>query len=173
MRFYEINSGQILLDGVDIREMTRDDLRDPIGMVLQDTWLFEGTIAENIAFGRDGATREDVEAAARAASVDRFVHSLPDGYDTVIDEEGGGVSAGEKQLITIARAFLSEPQVLILDEATSSVDTRTEMLVQQAMSELRKGRTSRSEEHTSELQSRGHLVCRLLLEKKNTTREVK
>jgi len=142
MRFYEINSGQILLDGVDIREMTRDDLRDPIGMVLQDTWLFEGTIAENIAFGRDGATREDVEAAARAASVDRFVHSLPDGYDTVIDEEGGGVSAGEKQLITIARAFLSEPQVLILDEATSSVDTRTEMLVQQAMSELRKGRTS-------------------------------
>ncbi len=142
MRFYEIDSGRILLDGVDTRTMTRHDLRDPIGMVLQDTWLFEGTIAENIAFGRDGATREDVERAARAASVDRFVHSLPDGYDTVIDEEGGGVSAGEKQLITIARAFLSDPQLLILDEATSSVDTRTEMLVQQAMTELRKGRTS-------------------------------
>ncbi len=142
MRFYEIDSGQILLDGVDTSAMTRDDLREPIGMVLRDTWLFEGTIAENIAFGREGATREEVEEAARAASVDRFVHSLPDGYDTVIDEEGGGVSAGEKQLITIARAFLSQPQVLILDEATSSVDTRTEMLVQQAMGELRKGRTS-------------------------------
>ncbi len=142
MRFYEIDSGHIRLDGVDTRAMTRHDLRDPIGMVLQDTWLFEGTIAENIAFGRHGATREDVERAARAASVDRFVQSLPDGYDTVIDDEGGGVSAGEKQLITIARAFLAEPQLLILDEATSSVDTRTEMLVQQAMTELRKGRTS-------------------------------
>ncbi|WP_299277061.1 ABC transporter ATP-binding protein [uncultured Georgenia sp.] len=142
MRFYEIDSGRILLDGVDTRAMTRHDLRRPIGMVLQDTWLFEGTIAENIAFGKDGATREDVERAARAASVDRFVQSLPDGYDTVIDEEGGGVSAGEKQLITIARAFLAEPQLLILDEATSSVDTRTEMLVQHAMTELRKGRTS-------------------------------
>src|SRR5690606_28243139 len=158
-------------------------LREPIGMVLQDTWLFEGTIAENIAFGRDGATEEDVHRAAEAASVDRFVQSLPDGYDTVIDEEGGGVSAGEKQLITIARAFLAEPQLLILDEATSSVDTRTEMLVQQAMTRLRSGRTSfviahrlstirdadvilvRSEEHTSELQSRENLVCRLLLEK--------
>src|SRR5690606_12513766 len=113
-----------------------------IGMVLQDTWLFEGTIAENIAFGRDGATEEDVHRAAEAASVDRFVQSLPDGYDTVIDEEGGGVSAGEKQLITIARAFLAEPQLLILDEATSSVDTRTEMLVQHAMTELRKDRKS-------------------------------
>ncbi|WP_454083494.1 ABC transporter ATP-binding protein [Georgenia sp. Marseille-Q6866] len=142
MRFYEIDSGRILIDGVDTREMTRHDLREPIGMVLQDTWLFEGTIAENIAFGRDGATEEDVHRAAEAASVDRFVQSLPDGYDTVIDEEGGGVSAGEKQLITIARAFLAEPQLLILDEATSSVDTRTEMLVQQAMSRLRSGRTS-------------------------------
>ncbi|MFC4556438.1 ABC transporter ATP-binding protein [Georgenia faecalis] len=142
MRFYEIDGGRILLDGVDIRTMTRHDLRDAIGMVLQDTWLFRGTIAENIAFGRVGATQEDVEAAARATSVDRFVRSLPDGYDTVIDDEGGGVSAGEKQLITIARAFLSDPQILILDEATSSVDTRTEMLVQHAMGELRRGRTS-------------------------------
>ncbi len=142
MRFYEIDSGQILLDGVDTRAMTRHHLREPIGMVLQDTWLFQGTIAENIAFGREGATDEEVRRAAEAAGVDRFVHSLPHGYETVIDEEGGGVSAGEKQLITIARAFLAEPQLLILDEATSSVDTRTEMLVQQAMTKLRTGRTS-------------------------------
>ncbi len=142
MRFYEIDAGTITLDGVDTRRMSRHDLREQIGMVLQDTWLFKGTIAENIAFGRAGATDEEVLAAARATSVDRFVHSLPDGYATVIDEEGGGVSAGEKQLITIARAFLSDPQILILDEATSSVDTRTEVLVQQAMAELRKGRTS-------------------------------
>ncbi|MEE6286075.1 ABC transporter ATP-binding protein [Georgenia sp. MJ173] len=142
MRFYEIDGGRILLDGVDTAAMTRHDLRESIGMVLQDTWLFKGTIAENIAFGRDGATEDEVRAAAVAASVDRFVHSLPDGYDTVIDDEGGGVSAGEKQLITIARAFLSDPQLLILDEATSSVDTRTEVLVQLAMTELRKGRTS-------------------------------
>jgi ATP-binding cassette subfamily B protein len=142
MRFYEIDAGAITLDGVDTRRMSRHDLREQIGMVLQDTWLFKGTIAENIAFGRSGATHEEVLAAARATSVDRFVHSLPDGYETVIDEEGGGVSAGEKQLITIARAFLSDPQILILDEATSSVDTRTEVLVQQAMAELRKGRTS-------------------------------
>ncbi|GAA4422695.1 ABC transporter ATP-binding protein [Georgenia halophila] len=142
MRFYEIDGGRILLDGADTSAMTRADLREPIGMVLQDTWLFRGTIAENIAFGRDGATDEEVHEAARATSVERFVHSLPDGYDTVIDDEGGGVSAGEKQLITIARAFLSDPQILILDEATSSVDTRTELLVQQAMSTLRQGRTS-------------------------------
>ncbi|WP_127126163.1 ABC transporter ATP-binding protein [Georgenia sp. SYP-B2076] len=142
MRFYEIDGGAIVLDGVDTRQMSRHDLRDQIGMVLQDTWLFKGTIAENIAFGRAGATEEEVLAAARATSVDRFVHSLPAGYGTVIDDEGGGVSAGEKQLITIARAFLSDPQILILDEATSSVDTRTEVLVQQAMAELRKGRTS-------------------------------
>ncbi|MFC7406901.1 ABC transporter ATP-binding protein [Georgenia alba] len=142
MRFYEIDGGRILLDGVDTREMTRADLREPIGMVLQDTWLFQGTIAENIAFGRDGATEAEIRAAAEAAGVERFAHSLPDGYETVIDDEGGGVSAGEKQLITIARAFLSDPQILILDEATSSVDTRTEVLVQQAMNRLRQGRTS-------------------------------
>jgi ATP-binding cassette, subfamily B, multidrug efflux pump len=142
MRFYEIDSGRILLDGVDTRTMTRADLRAQIGMVLQDTWLFQGTIEENIAFGRDGATDEQVEVAGRATSVERFVHSLPDGYGTVIDDEGGGVSTGEKQLITIARAFLSDPQILILDEATSSVDTRTEVLVQQAMNALRQGRTS-------------------------------
>ncbi|KAE8763799.1 ABC transporter ATP-binding protein [Georgenia thermotolerans] len=142
MRFYEIDAGTISLDGVDTRRMSRQDLRDQVGMVLQDTWLFKGTIAENIAFGRAGASPEEVLAAARATSVDRFVHALPDGYETVIDEEGGGVSAGEKQLITIARAFLADPQILILDEATSSVDTRTEVLVQQAMAELRRGRTS-------------------------------
>jgi ATP-binding cassette subfamily B multidrug efflux pump len=142
MRFYEVNAGRILLDGVDTRAMTRHDLRAAVGMVLQDTWLFRGTIADNIAFGKVGATRADVEAAAAATSVDRFVRSLPDGYETVIDDEGGGVSAGEKQLITIARAFLSDPQILILDEATSSVDTRTEMLVQHAMARLREGRTS-------------------------------
>ncbi|GAA1637131.1 ABC transporter ATP-binding protein [Georgenia ruanii] len=142
MRFYEIDAGTISLDGVDTRRMSREDLRDQVGMVLQDTWLFKGTIAENIAFGRAGATPADVLAAARATSVDRFVHALPEGYETVIDEEGGGVSAGEKQLITIARAFLADPQILILDEATSSVDTRTEVLVQQAMAELRRGRTS-------------------------------
>ncbi|MDD9206773.1 ABC transporter ATP-binding protein [Georgenia sp. 10Sc9-8] len=142
MRFYEIDDGRILLDGVDTRRLTRHDLREQIGMVLQDAWLFKGTIAENIAFGKVGATRAEVEEAARATSVDRFVHTLPDGFDTVIDDEGGGVSAGEKQLITIARAFLSDPQILILDEATSSVDTRTEVLVQQAMNRLRSGRTS-------------------------------
>jgi ATP-binding cassette subfamily B protein len=142
MRFYEIDSGRILLDGVDTRTMTRADLRAQIGMVLQDTWLFQGTITENIAFGLDGATDEQVELAGRATSVERFVHSLPEGYGTVVDDEGGGVSTGEKQLITIARAFLSDPQILILDEATSSVDTRTEVLVQQAMNALRQGRTS-------------------------------
>ncbi|UNX56081.1 ABC transporter ATP-binding protein/permease [Georgenia sp. TF02-10] len=142
MRFYEIGGGRILLDGVDTREMTRAQLRARVGMVLQDTWLFHGTIAENIAFGRAGATAEEVREAARVAGVDRFVHSLPRGYETVIDDEGGGVSAGEKQLITIARAFLADPQILVLDEATSSVDTRTELLVQQAMAGLRQGRTS-------------------------------
>lgn len=141
-RFYEIDSGRILLDGVDIRDMPRHELRSHFGMVLQDSWLFQGTIAENIAFGRAGASMDDVQAAARAAGVERFVHSLPEGYDTVIDEEGGGVSAGEKQLITIARAFLADRALLILDEATSSVDTRTEVLVQEAMNRLRRGRTS-------------------------------
>lgn len=142
LRFYDPDAGTISLDGVDTRTLTRDALREQIGMVLQDTWLFEGTIAENIAFGAAGASDAEVEAAARAASVDHIVAALPDGYDTVIDDSGSGVSAGEKQLITIARAFLADRQILVLDEATSSVDTRTEVLVQQAMSQLRQGRTS-------------------------------
>jgi ATP-binding cassette, subfamily B, multidrug efflux pump len=142
MRFYELDAGRITLDGVDITDLRRDNLRGAIGMVLQDTWLFGGTIRDNIAYGRPGASDEDVLAAARATYVDRFVHSLPDGYDTVLDAEGGNISAGEKQLLTIARAFLADPALLILDEATSSVDTRTELLVQQAMSALRHDRTS-------------------------------
>ncbi|MGO4104605.1 ABC transporter ATP-binding protein [Leifsonia sp. YAF41] len=142
MRFYEIDSGRITLDGVDVSRMTRDDLRGRMGMVLQDTWLFGGTIRDNIAYGRPDATEEEILDAARATYVDRFVHSLPNGYDTVLDDEGGNVSAGEKQLLTIARAFLARPSVLILDEATSSVDTRTEVLVQKAMSALRADRTS-------------------------------
>ena len=142
MRFYEIDGGRITLDGVDTREMTRDALRSEVGMVLQDTWLFGGTIEENIAYGVDGATHEQVVAAAEATHVDRFVRILPDGYATRIDDEGSNVSAGEKQLLTIARAFLADPAILVLDEATSSVDTRTEVLVQQAMSTLRAGRTS-------------------------------
>ncbi|WP_216892415.1 ABC transporter ATP-binding protein [Nocardia alni] len=141
-RFYEIDEGAITIDGVDITRITRDRLRSRIGMVLQDTWLFNGTIRENIAYGNPSATEEEILEAARDAYVDRFVHSLPGGYDTVIDEEGSGVSAGEKQLITIARAFLAKPSILILDEATSSVDTRTELLVQQAMAALRRDRTS-------------------------------
>jgi len=142
MRFYELDGGRITLDGVDTTAMTRADLRSGIGMVLQDTWLFHGTIRDNIAYGRPGASEEEILAAARATYVDRFVRSLPLGYDTVIDEEGTGVSAGEKQLITIARAFLADPSLLILDEATSSVDTRTEVLVQRAMAALRSDRTS-------------------------------
>jgi ATP-binding cassette, subfamily B, multidrug efflux pump len=142
LRFYELDGGRITLDGVDIARMTRDDLRSRTGMVLQDTWLFGGTIRENIAYGRPDATDEEIFAAARATYVERFVHSLPDGYETVLDDEAAHVSAGEKQLITIARAFLAQPNVLILDEATSSVDTRTELLVQKAMSALRADRTS-------------------------------
>ncbi|WBU37074.1 ABC transporter ATP-binding protein [Homoserinibacter sp. YIM 151385] len=142
MRFYELDGGRITLDGVDVREMTRDDLRSRTGMVLQDTWLFQGSIRDNIAYGRPDASEAEILEAAEAAFVDRFVHSLPEGYDTVLDEEGGNVSAGEKQLITIARAFLARPALLILDEATSSVDTRTELLVQRAMRELRRSRTS-------------------------------
>ncbi|MEU4679515.1 ABC transporter ATP-binding protein [Micromonospora sp. NPDC023737] len=142
MRFYELDAGRITLDGVDTSTMRRDDLRGRIGMVLQDTWLFGGTIRDNIAYGRPDATEEEILAAARATFVDRFVRSLPDGYDTVIDEEGSNVSAGEKQLITIARAALAEPSLLILDEATSSVDTRTEVLLQRAMAALRSDRTS-------------------------------
>ncbi|WP_455754482.1 ABC transporter ATP-binding protein, partial [Streptomyces prasinus] len=143
MRFYEVSGGRITLDGVDMARMSRDELRSGIGMVLQDTWLFGGTIAENIAYGASReVTREEIEEAARAAHADRFVRTLPDGYDTVVDDEGSGVSAGEKQLITIARAFLSDPVILVLDEATSSVDTRTEVLIQKGMAELAHGRTS-------------------------------
>jgi ATP-binding cassette subfamily B multidrug efflux pump len=142
MRFYELTSGQIRLDGVNIAEMTREDLREQFGMVLQDAWLFGGTIAENIAYGADNPSREKIVEAAKATHVDRFVRTLPDGYDTVISDEGGDVSVGERQLITIARAFLAEPAILILDEATSSVDTRTEVLIQRAMNSLRQGRTS-------------------------------
>ncbi|MFE4453212.1 ABC transporter ATP-binding protein [Streptomyces sp. NPDC056796] len=143
MRFYEVTGGRITLDGVDAARMSRDELRSGIGMVLQDTWLFGGTIAENIAYGASReVTREEIEEAARAAHADRFVRTLPDGYDTVIDDDGAGVSAGEKQLITIARAFLSDPVILVLDEATSSVDTRTEVLIQKAMARLAHGRTS-------------------------------
>lgn len=142
MRFYELNFGRITLDGVDVATMTRDDLRSRIGMVLQDTWLFAGTIRDNIAYGRPDATEEEIVDAAAATYVDRFVRTLPDGYDTVLDDEASNVSAGEKQLLTIARAFLAKPSVLILDEATSSVDTRTEVLVQHAMAALRSDRTS-------------------------------
>ena len=142
MRFYELDGGQILLDGRDIATMPRAELRGCTGMVLQDTWLFHGTIRENIAYGRVGATDDEVLAAARACYVDRFVHSLPHGYDTVLDDDGTALSAGEKQLLTIARAFLAQPSILILDEATSSVDTRTEVLIQRAMARLRGGRTS-------------------------------
>jgi ATP-binding cassette, subfamily B, multidrug efflux pump len=142
MRFYEIDSGHIRLDGVDTATMTREELRSLTGMVLQDAWLFGGTIEENIAYGLDGATHEQVVEAAKATYVDRFVRTLPDGYGTVLDDDGTNVSAGERQLITIARAFLARPAVLILDEATSSVDTRTEVLIQRAMASLRRGRTS-------------------------------
>jgi ATP-binding cassette, subfamily B, multidrug efflux pump len=142
MRFYELDSGRITLDGVDVAAVPRSTLRSAIGMVLQDTWLFHGTIRDNIAYGRPTATEQEIIAAAEATYVDRFVHTLPAGYDTVIDEEGSNVSAGEKQLITIARAFVANPSLLILDEATSSVDTRTELLVQKAMAALRSDRTS-------------------------------
>ncbi len=142
MRFYEIDSGRILLDGVDTAQMGREELRGLTGMVLQDAWLFGGTIEENIAYGLQGATHEQVVEAAKATYVDRFVRTLPDGYDTVLDDDGTNVSMGERQLLTIARAFLARPAVLILDEATSSVDTRTEVLIQRAMASLRSGRTS-------------------------------
>ena len=142
MRFYEIDAGAILLDGRDIRSIKRDELRAHMGMVLQDTWLFNGTIRDNIAYGVDEASDEDIERAARAAHVDHFIHTLPDGYDTVINEEASNISAGQRQLITIARALLADPEILILDEATSSIDTRTERLVQHAMTELARTRTS-------------------------------
>ena len=142
LRFYELNGGQITLDGVNIADMTRDDLRSRIGMVLQDAWLFKGTIRDNIAYGRPSASEEDIIEAAKATYVDRFVRTLPAGYDTVLDDEASNVSAGEKQLLTIARAFLAQPRVLILDEATSSVATRTAVFVQRAMAALRADRTS-------------------------------
>ena len=142
MRFYELSGGRITLDGTDIAQLPRAALRSKIGMVLQDTWLFHGSIRDNIAYGRPDATDEQIRRAAEATYVDRFVRSLPDGYDTMIDEEASNVSAGEKQLLTIARAFVAEPSLLILDEATSSVDTRTELLVQHAMAALRSDRTS-------------------------------
>jgi ATP-binding cassette, subfamily B, multidrug efflux pump len=142
MRFYELDGGRIILDGRDIATLPRDELRSQIGMVLQDTWLFGGTIRENLAYGNPDATEEQILAAARIAYVDRFVHSLPEGYDTVINDEGDNISAGQRQLVTIARAFLADPSILILDEATSSVDTRTEVLIQEAMQALRAQRTS-------------------------------
>jgi ATP-binding cassette subfamily B protein len=142
MRFYEVGAGRITLDGVNSAEMTRAELRSRVGMVLQDTWLFGGTIAENIGYGARKATRAEVVAAAKAAHADRFIRTLTDGYDTVIDDGSSGISAGERQLLTIARAFLAQPVILVLDEATSSVDTRTEVLIQQAMARLREGRTA-------------------------------
>jgi ATP-binding cassette subfamily B protein len=142
MRFYEVTGGRITVDGIDTRDMTREGLRSKTGMVLQDAWVFGGTIEQNIAYGSLGASQDAIVAAAKATHVDHFVRTLPDGYDTMLDDEGSNVSAGEKQLITIARAFLAEPAILILDEATSSVDTRTELLIQRAMSKLRQGRTS-------------------------------
>ena len=142
MRFYEIDAGRICIDGIESREMSREELRSTFGMVLQDTWLFHGTIRENIAYGRDDATDEEIIAAAQAAHVDHFVRTLPDGYDTILDDDATSVSEGEKQLLTIARAFLADRRILILDEATSSVDTRTEVLIQKAMAKLMLGRTS-------------------------------
>jgi ATP-binding cassette subfamily B protein len=142
MRFYELDAGTISIDGIDIRKLTRDNLRRTFGMVLQDTWLFGGTIRENIAYGREDATEEQIVDAAKAAHVHHFVRTMPHGYDTVIDDDASNLSQGEKQLLTIARAFLADPEILILDEATSSVDTRTEVLVQKAMSQLMKGRTA-------------------------------
>jgi ATP-binding cassette, subfamily B, multidrug efflux pump len=142
MRFYEVDSGRITVDGIDIRDLRRDDLRHTFGMVLQDAWLFNGTIHDNIAYGADHATEEHVLAAAQAAQVDHFVRTLPEGYQTVLEDDATNVSQGERQLLTIARAFLADPRILILDEATSSVDTRTEMLIQRAMATLMRGRTS-------------------------------
>jgi ATP-binding cassette subfamily B protein len=142
VRFYELGSGRIILDGTDYRDLTRDEVRSSFGMVLQDTWLFAGTIRDNIGYGRPGATEEEIISAAEAAYVDHFVRTLPDGYATMLDEDASNVSSGQKQLLTIARAFLAKPSILILDEATSNVDTRTEVLIQQAMARLREGRTS-------------------------------
>jgi len=142
MRFYEVGGGSITLDGIDIRKLPRHELRSQFGMVLQDTWLFSGTLRENIAFGREGATEAEVVAAAKAAHADHFIRTLPAGYDTLLNEDATNLSQGQKQLLTIARAILARPTVLILDEATSSVDTRTEMHIQRALGELMQGRTS-------------------------------
>lgn len=142
MRFYDVNSGSIKIDGVDIRDMKRAELRKMFGMVLQDTWLFNGTIKENIIYGKSDATKQELEQTTKAAHVDHFVHSLPKGYDMELNEEADNISQGEKQLMTIARAMLANPPMLILDEATSSVDTRTEVLIQKAMENLMQGRTS-------------------------------
>jgi ATP-binding cassette subfamily B protein len=142
MRFYELDGGSIHIDGQDIAQLDRDDLRSHFGMVLQDAWLFNGTIRENIRYGKRDATDEEVEAAAKAARIDHFIHTLADGYDMIINEESSNISQGQRQLITIARAILSDPSLLILDEATSSVDTRTEILIQEAMDHLMAGRTS-------------------------------
>jgi len=142
MRFYEINSGKIMIDGVDIRDIKRGALHNMFGMVLQDTWLFNGTIMDNIAYGREGATEEEVIQAAKAAHAHHFIKTLPDGYNTILNEEASNISQGQKQLLTIARAILANPTIMILDEATSSVDSRTEVYIQKAMTELMKGRTS-------------------------------
>lgn len=142
LRFYELDAGKITVDGVDIRDLKRGDLRSIFGMVLQDTWLFNGTIRDNIAYGREGATEEEIIRAAKAAHADHFIRTLPDGYQTILNEEASNISQGQKQLLTIARAVLADPAVLILDEATSNVDTRTELLIQKAMTELMQGRTS-------------------------------
>jgi ATP-binding cassette subfamily B protein len=142
MRFYELDSGEILVDDTNIIDYKRGDLRRTFGMVLQDTWLFNGTIRENIAYGREGATEEEIIRAAKAARADHFIRTLPESYNTVLNQDATNISQGQKQLLTIARAFLADPAILILDEATSSVDTRTEMAIQKAMGELMKGRTS-------------------------------
>ena len=142
LRFYEVNGGRILVDGVDITKRERADLRKQFGMVLQDTWLFNGTIRDNIAYGKENATEEEIIAAAKAAHADHFIRVLPDGYNTILNEEVSNISQGQKQLLTIARALLADPEIMILDEATSSVDTRTELQIQNAMKTLMKGRTS-------------------------------
>ena len=142
LRFYELNGGKILIDDIDIRDMRRSDLRKMFGMVLQDTWLFKGTIRENIAYGKENATKEEIENVARSANASHFIKTLPKGYDTIINEEGSNISQGQKQLLTIARAMISDPKILILDEATSSIDTRTELNIQKAMDEIMVGRTS-------------------------------
>ena len=142
MRFYELKGGAIKIDGVDTRDMTREDLRSMFGMVLQDTWLFNGTIEDNIKYGRFEATKDDVILAAKIANVHHFIKTLPDGYNMFLNEEASNISQGEKQLLTIARAIISDPKILILDEATSSVDTRIELMLQQAMQNVMKGRTS-------------------------------